>query len=125
VYESYDQIVGSGVCGKERPDFMWDAGTHKVVLEVDEYQHGDRDVVCETNRMKNITSSNGMPTYWIRYNPDGEFQRVREQTRKNMLLAVLKEALSTAPKNANEFCRVVYLFYDGKETSGVNCLSMI
>ena len=123
-YESYDHIIDSGVCGKERPDFMWDAGTHKVILEVDEYQHGDRDGVCEVNRMKNLTNSNGMPTYWIRYNPDGEFQRVREQTRKNMLLAMLKEALSSVPKNGTEFCRVVYMFYDGKERSPMKVLDI-
>jgi hypothetical protein len=39
LYEAYDSIVGDGVCSKKRPDFVIDADTHKIVLEVDEYQH--------------------------------------------------------------------------------------
>lgn len=26
------------VCGKERPDFLFDAGSHMIVIEVDEHQ---------------------------------------------------------------------------------------
>ena len=32
-FEIYDRPMDGGVCGKERPDFMWDVGTHRVFLE--------------------------------------------------------------------------------------------
>jgi hypothetical protein len=35
-YALYDEKIGTGECGKERPDFAWDCGTHWVVLEVRE-----------------------------------------------------------------------------------------
>jgi hypothetical protein len=116
-YEYYDQIVDSK-CGKERPDFMWDCVTHKVILEVDEYQHNDRQEECECTRMVNVTHSLGMPCIWIRYNPDdykGMTGGIRDLTRKDILLRCLKRCMSIEmmPKTAEEFCRVVQLFFDG------------
>ena len=69
-YSGYDERVERGTCGKERPDFWWDCGTHAVVLEVDENQHGGRPEVCECARMVNLSQSFGLPTHFIRYNPD-------------------------------------------------------
>ena len=36
---SHDKRVDEGVCYQYRPDFVFDAGTHMVVVEVDENQH--------------------------------------------------------------------------------------
>jgi hypothetical protein len=70
LYEAYDSIVGDQGCSKKRPDFVIDAGTHKVVLEVDEYQHKKGEYNCEVKRMRDITQALGIPTLFIRYNPD-------------------------------------------------------
>lgn len=70
-YISCDTIVEQGECFKYRPDFLIDCNTHFVVLEIDENQHKDRADECETVRMMiNIFQSLGMPTKFIRYNPD-------------------------------------------------------
>lgn len=39
---STDKIVEGGVCGKERPDRIFDNGSFVVILECDEHQHMDR-----------------------------------------------------------------------------------
>ena len=54
-YVLLDQRIDGGECGNERPDFMWDCGTHRLILEVDEDQHKYRPEVCECTRMVNIT----------------------------------------------------------------------
>lgn len=51
LYEAYDSIVEDCVCSKKRSDFVIDADTHKVVLEVDEYQHKKGEYNCEVKRM--------------------------------------------------------------------------
>jgi hypothetical protein len=115
-YESYDKQIESGTCGKERPDFVWDTSTHKVILEVDEFQHRNRLCECEQTRMVNVTQSVGMPCLWIRYNPDdfkGQKASLKEQDRKDLLLRVLNESLNESPKTQNDVLRVKYLFFDG------------
>jgi hypothetical protein len=66
-----DKIIDSGICGKERPDRVYDLGTHILIIECDENQHKDRDCSCEQIRMINISQSyGGAPVYFIRWNPD-------------------------------------------------------
>ena len=68
---SVDKMIDKGVCGKERPDFVFDMYKLILILECDEYQHKDRQISCETTRMKNIGQSyGGIPIYFIRWNPD-------------------------------------------------------
>lgn len=119
-YESYDKAIGS--CSQQRPDFVWDCLEHKVILEVDEYQHRDRNPECEMTRMKNITYALGMPVLWIRFNPDS--RTPREHVKRQVLLDILRRALLDSPKNADEFCRCIYLYYDKNVTSTQNiCLT--
>lgn len=115
-YESYDKQIEGGSCGKERPDMVWDTPTHKVILEVDEFQHRDRPCECEQTRMINVTQAFGMPCLWIRYNPDnfqGQKASLKEKDRKDLLLRVLMDSMSGFPKNVLEFLRVKHLFFDG------------
>lgn len=86
-----------GGCSRRRPDLLYDATTHFVVVEVDEDQHRHYDRGCEHRRMIEIGQDCGMPTIFIRYNPDewlmkGIVQEVAEDAR----LGVLAECLSTA-----------------------------
>jgi hypothetical protein len=124
-YESYDRTIEQGSCGKERPDFVWDASTHKVILEVDEYQHNDRPCECEQTRMVNVTQSFGMPCLWIRFNPDdyrGQKSSLKERDRRDLLLRVLAQSLSESPESSSETLRVKHLFFDGfKVGSTIEC----
>jgi hypothetical protein len=68
---SSDRVLWGGECGLERPDRLWDLGTHCVILEVDENQHSERACTCEVARMANIHQSlGGARVVFIRYNPD-------------------------------------------------------
>jgi len=49
-----DKIIDKGECGKERPDFLIDCGTHYIIIEVDEHQHQGRACECEQIRMVKI-----------------------------------------------------------------------
>lgn len=116
VFHSVDRMIDGGACGRERPDFYIDCGTHVLIIEVDEHQHSGRACECEQARMVNISQSNGMPTIFLRWNPDKYKTHAKgiqvEATFKR--LAVLKEwarhHMTHAP---NEFLSVMYLYFDG------------
>jgi len=56
-YFSYDRVIDNGWLGKERPDFLFDAETNFVIVEVDEEQHRNAPCYCvgEQTRMVNIS----------------------------------------------------------------------
>ena len=115
-YLSHDRMIDRGACIKNRPDFIFDANTHMVVLEVDEHQHQSYPCECEQARMVNISQALGMPTVFVRYNPD-PYQNTQNRrvnpapaTRKKELLSRLQFALKTPP---TAFCEVIYVYYDG------------
>jgi hypothetical protein len=115
-FQSYDQRVEGGVCGQERPDFVWDCGTHIVVLEVDEYQHRNYPPACERVRMVNLVSTFGLRTVFVRYNPDeyqGQTVAVRPRHRQTYLAAFLRRILQPEAFRGPNFAEVVYLFFDG------------
>jgi hypothetical protein len=109
----HDKPVG-GECGRYRPDFLYDAVTHFIVVEVDEDQHDGYDPDCERVRMINIVKSVGMRCVFVRYNPDafhvdGRTIRVREKKRHDLLLKKIRECMTSPTSD------VVYLYYDGAE----------
>jgi hypothetical protein len=115
-YESYDRQLDGGSCGKDRPDFVWDTPTHKVILECDEFQHNDRPCECEQTRMVNVTQALGMPCLWVRYNPDdfkGQKASLKELHRRDVLLRVLKASLTESPRSTSDLLRIQHLFFDG------------
>jgi len=122
--ESYDKILDGGICTKRRPDFVIDAPSHKIVLEVDEHQHRktspDSGYACEDLRMWEIAQALGMPTIFIRYNPDtyrdakGVKQDPAPAVREKVLIGWLDWASKLPPTdNGDDFLRVLYLYYDG------------
>jgi hypothetical protein len=109
----HDKPVG-GECGKYRPDFLYDATTHFVVVEVDEDQHRSYDPECERIRMINIVEAVGMRCVFVRYNPDtfkidGKTIRVHEKKRHDLLLKTVRECVTSPDAN------IVYLYYDDAE----------
>ena len=58
-------------CHLYRPDFVYDFGSHVVVIEVDEYQHETYDTSCDSKRLMSIFQGLGSrPMAMIRFNPD-------------------------------------------------------
>ena len=113
----HDRMLESTQCGRERPDFQFDCGTHFVYVEVDEHQHQSYACECEQGRMINMVHVRGMPVRWIRYNPDiyepMEGQQVKQEQREKRLLEYTKWAMKNSP---NTISNVLYLFYDGYDT---------
>jgi hypothetical protein len=121
-YASCDRPVDRGACGLERPDFVFDHGTHVTVLEVDEHQHESYAEACECVRMVNLHQSfGGLPVRFVRYNPDayrvGGHKRAPSFHRRMQTLArVLAQARAAPPPRdvPLSFCR---LFFDGADAT--------
>lgn len=115
---AHDKRIDKGVCGKERPDFVFDCGTHFVVLDLDEFQHKRGKYECENVRMFNISQSLALPTVFIRYNPDN-YSTVEGGKRtpganfgvRAEYLVKWIQYLTTIQLPC--YLSVVYLFYDG------------
>lgn len=54
-----------------RPDFVFDMGSHTIVIELDENQHKKYDTSCDNKRLMSIFHGLGSrPMVMIRFNPD-------------------------------------------------------
>ena len=95
-YISHDRAVDNAACVRYRPDFVFDAGTHAVVLEVDEHQHSSYACECEQMRMVNLAHALGYPTVFVRYNPDAYVSETGGRARKPERLAALAKAAPVA-----------------------------
>ena len=113
-----DKVVEGGMCGKERPDRVFDFGDKIVILECDENQHKERERDCELTRMKNIGQMfGGTPVYFIRWNPDGYTcsEMVAEKVgmrhkRVGDLLLSISEGCAKLP---SALVAAHYMYYDG------------
>ena len=123
VGNSTDKIIDGGACGKERPDRVYDFGDKIVILECDEHQHKDRNCVCEQIRMINISQSfGGIPTYFIRWNPDNYTPKNKKKRQETItkrhklcgdLIDNIKENRIELP---SALVATIYLYYDGWES---------
>jgi hypothetical protein len=117
----HDRALEYQSCGRERPDFQFDCGTHWLYVEVDEHQHETYACECEQARMVNLVEVRGMPVRWIRYNPDvyepikGQRVATLEQ-REKKLLEYVKWAMQHPPQDEKMISTVLYLYYDEHDT---------
>lgn len=134
------QLDYASICGvRQRPDFYYECGSIAVIVECDERQHAyytinanpeaprhSYECTCEFSRMIAIHQTVGLPTIFVRYNPDrftdarGEVvetpgndtrdQRCAEYVRR------LLNYLNRSPEGAYklEGLYVIYLNYDGQ-----------
>jgi hypothetical protein len=115
----HDKMLEGPICGRERPDYQFDCGTHFVYVEVDEHQHRSYACECEQTRMINLVEARGMPVRFIRYNPDvyepvkGQ-RKVKLEQREKKLVEYVKYAIQNSPK---DIANVLYLFYDEYDTT--------
>jgi hypothetical protein len=117
----HDKMLEGPQCGRERPDFQIDCGSHFVYVEVDEHQHQSYACECEQTRMINLVHVRRIPVRWIRYNPDCyepiKGQRyVKQEQREKKLLEYIHYAMSN-PLEDNILSSVLYLFYDEYDTT--------
>jgi hypothetical protein len=104
----------TSVCGRYRPDFVFDFNTHIVIIECDEFQHKKYEKSCEEVRMNNIMYGLGLPCVFIRWNPDEyKLNQKVQQISLNQRLKKLEEILQKSAKEVpKEMLTVVYLYYD-------------
>lgn len=117
LYFSYDTIIDIRL-GKERPDFMFECGTYRICLEVDEYQHKrhNYECICEQTRMLNIFNTNQKKTLFIRYNPDN-YKLVKGRRTKPLEGIKRRENLVKMIQYWQEhepefYCSVIYMYFD-------------
>jgi hypothetical protein len=116
-YDTYDKIPTES-CNKYRPDFVFDRGTHIIILEVDENQHHSYNCECEQARMINLFQDfGGLPVIFVRFNPDGytdnKNKRIQyNKAREKRLLTTLNSLLIHIPK---DLLSVIYLYYNGDD----------
>jgi hypothetical protein len=123
--DSTDKIVNGGSCGLERPDRVFDFGDKIVILECDEYQHKNRQCVCEQSRMVNLGQSyGGIPVYFIRWNPD-DYKQPNSDKKPDTVLQrhkLVKEFIKDIKQNKLNLpialVSAFYMYYD--EWSGLN-----
>ncbi len=104
---------------KTRPDFIWDCGTHVVILEVDEEQHKRKQYDCDDIRMININENLMRPTVFIRYNPDpfkigDKNVKVGWSARMEVLAKWLRYGFDF--ENVKSTAHIIYLFYDNYDS---------
>jgi hypothetical protein len=119
--ESYDKVLDGGACSRKRPDIVIDGVYRKLVIEIDEFQHKrgrDYGPDCEYRRMWDITQALGMPTTFVRYNPDpfmdadGKRRDPAASEREAALEAWIK-TLQERELLEGTYASVIYLYYDG------------
>jgi len=118
----HDKMLEGPSCGRERPDFQLDCGSHFVYIEVDEHQHQSYACECEQTRMINLVEVRGIPVRWIRYNPDyyepTKGQRyVKQEQREKKLIEYVTYAINHTPQEDGVISNVLYLFYDDYDTT--------
>jgi len=136
-YESHDKMIDKGACIRNRPDFIFESnsGSHYIVLEVDENQHKfskNYSEDCECTRMVNISQALGMPTIFIRYNPD-KFKKnkksvdIKKSKRLNTLKTYLNCALEKHIEDVRDlgYLSFVQLFYDDYDETNTQYITIL
>ncbi len=136
----YNQLVDI-ICGRERPDFVFNFKNIRVIIEVDE--NGDRHGSdCsnlskdenELNRMKNIFHSFfGGYTVFIRYNPDKYTSDSKINLSREKRGLILIKWIEKFKNMSNEDLKimfnlhplaVIYLFYNNyKESDSIKFIN--
>ena len=118
--DTTDTMIDNGTCGKERPDRVYDLEDKIIILECDEYQHQDRNCVCEQTRMINIGQTfGGRPVHFLRWNPDDyspENERANPEDlakRYKLVGDLLRDIKNGKHELPNALVSVIYLYYDG------------
>ena len=76
-----DKRIQEG-CSRRRPDLLLDLGSHVLVVEIDENQHGSYDCSCDNKRLMELSQDiRHRPLVFIRFNPDSYINSQNEHIR--------------------------------------------
>lgn len=103
---NHDKQISNDCCLKYRPDFLIDCSTYFLIVECDEFAHKDYEQECEITRMQNISFGLGLPTRFIRYNPDKK--SIKKKEKEFELAKCIREQMSQEYLQDTE---AIYLFY--------------
>lgn len=111
---SFNKSIGKDN-GRLRPDMLFRFPDKCIVIEIDEFQHKYYErAQHDKERMVLIQDALGLPTMFIRFNPDA--YKVNGKTLKTQMkrrLVTLKERLRAhLPRTLTKKVDVEYLFYD-------------
>jgi len=130
-----DKRIESG-CSRRRPDLLLDLGSHVLVVEIDENQHGSYDCSCDNKRLMELSQDiRHRPLVFIRFNPDGYNNSHNENIRSCWIpnkqngilyvpktkmcewenrLSLLQTQIDYWVRNVpDKMVEVIQLFYDG------------
>lgn len=102
------------ICGKYRPDILYNCGTHHVIIEVDEDQHKYYENNCELKRTYAIQEGLGLPCWFIRFNPD-KFNGKDIFNKKEFAIRItkLRRYIKYCRNNIPDFeIKIKYLYYE-------------
>lgn len=112
----YNKSIGFE-CGNYRPDFKFDCNTYFVIIEIDETQHKQYSEQCELIRMNNIYLANGLPTLFIRFNPDSFKKKIKinislSDKYKYFINELPKYLFNNYIFQSETGIDIIYLYYD-------------
>lgn len=111
--------VADTSCHRYRPDLRVELGDRLICIECDEHQHMTYE--CDVPRMVNITQDIGLPTVFIRWNPDKYEKRVSTQRRLERLVKRIRFYLELPiDKFPQGYPMIEYMFYDKVNIDGAN-----
>ncbi len=106
----HNRSVGAECTGTHLyPDILFKRDKYNVIIEIDEHAHRGASYQCDEKRMFDVVAKLGLPTIFIRYNPDNK------RSDKELLLKCVKFYLSEHGENIwdeTSGLHVEYLFYD-------------
>ncbi len=127
-----DKVIDSA-CTLRRPDFVYDLGSHIVIIEVDE-KAGDKSTYhkedCKEEHVRMFELANcfeGRPLIFIRYNPDNhhigdKLKKIPINQKETMLIKWINKAIkyNNFPQHTNKLfptVLTVYLYYNEYDES--------
>ena len=113
-----DKIIGGNLSLRYRPDIYYDLGNRALIVEIDETQHERYPASCEAKRMLEIAMTLGVPTVFLRYNPDrfedesGTVRKVRKERRLQVLADRVRSWITKI--EWPRFFKAEYLWYSAR-----------
>jgi hypothetical protein len=132
LYSSWDKVLPgilTVACNARKPDFFYDMGSWILVVENDEHSHVREDGRCNLVRVQDIANAVGtLPTYFIRYNPDGfkvsgTNTQIPSATKHALLLRHIQEIIANPP--TDNHITIQYLFYNCIQCSTSSVCSFV
>jgi len=98
-----------------RPDFLYDLGTHILIIENDEHQHRANSYQCEQKRIRQIAQDLLRAVFVIRFNCHG--YKIDDRSIKTSWIDRIKELkkwvlYAKQQQNITALVTQIYLFYD-------------